>query len=326
MQPLIALDGETLAANARAWRTFCAPAQLYAVVKARAYGWGLERVVPVVEPFADAFCVSDMEELRELRAHTAKRAIVMSGVAAGDFPELKQSNATASLEHAADVAAAMQAGSVRLGVRPAAAWSGFSRRELEALAPVLAHSGAAVSLWTHLTEPAAAAEQLTAFQAVEAMLRTARVHIAGTDVASTFPLAAGCRAGSAVRVGIGLFGATGGARVPGVRCALRVSAPVVRIEELAAGTRLGYGGTMLSMTERIATARCGYADGLPKTLERTDDILSVGMQYITVRAARVDQERAFVRVIDLSTDLDAFAAQAARLPHEIVTALGKCTA
>jgi alanine racemase len=160
------------------------------------------------------------------------------------------------------------------------------------------------------------------FQAAVRTFEAARVHIESRDIQSTFPLAADGTLGDSIRVGIGLFGATGGFSVPGVRCALRVSARVVRIERHSAGTRLGYGGTMLRDGETIATARCGYADGLPKALAGADDILSVGMQYVTVRASRLDASGTQLILLDGEADLDAFAARCGLLPHEIVTAFG----
>jgi alanine racemase len=85
---------------------------------------------------------------------------------------------------------------------------------------------------------------------------------------------------------------------------------------------VGYGGTMLRMGESIAMARCGYADGLPKSIAGADDILSVGMQYATVRASRLDPESGELVLLDSETDLDGFAARCGRLPHEIVTGFG----
>jgi alanine racemase len=154
--------------------------------------------------------------------------------------------------------------------------------------------------------------------------QAAGVRLAGSDIASTVPAAAGDVQGTSVRIGVGLFGATGGPAVPGVSCALTVIAPVVRIERHSPGTRVGYGGTMLRMAESIATARCGYADGLPKTLAGADDILSVGMQYVTARASRLDAAASQLVLLDRSSSLDAFAAQCGRLPHEIVTGFGNC--
>jgi alanine racemase len=79
---------------------------------------------------------------------------------------------------------------------------------------------------------------------------------------------------------------------------------------------------MLVDGETVATARCGYADGVPKGLEGADDILSVGMQYVTVRASRIDASSRQLVLLDAQSDLDEFASRSGRLPHEIVTAFG----
>ena len=136
------------------------------------------------------------------------------------------------------------------------------------------------------------------------------------------PLASDGAQGAAVRLGVGLFGATGGVAVPGVRCALLVTAPVVRIERLATATRVGYGADKAPEGSMIVTARCGYADGLPPGVAGSDGILSVGMQYVTALASHLNGEGTNLTLLDATSNLDAFAAQAGRLPHEVVTAFG----
>jgi alanine racemase len=335
VQPELSLDLDIVVANARAWRAR-AGVPLYAVLKANGYGWGISGLARALEPIADAFCVSDADELVELRRYSNKRAIILGSVEPDRLAQVLQSNALPSIasemefEVACSVLAQMtQELNVRLGLRPAAGFSGCSLAQLRAFAPVLAAAQARVELWSHITDWHRRAEQLQNFEHAVTVLRELGVQLEATDIASTFPLAADGPNGSAVRVGIGLFGATGGPSVEGVRCALRVIAPMVQTERHSAGTSVGYGGTMLRMEETIITARCGYADGLPNGLAGASDILSVGMQYVTVRAAGQNASRsangdAEVVLLDESTNLDAFAAHAGRLPHEIVTAFGNC--
>ena len=330
MQPELSLDTGIVAANGRAWRDF-AGAPLYAVVKGNGYGWGVARLVKALEDVAEAYCVADAEELHDLRRYTAKRAIILGGVApdeladalrAGGMPTI---GTPTELQVAAHVFASMDAPlRVRVGLRPAAGFSGLSLEELRTFAPALAAAGAEVELWSHITDWEQRERQAETFHYACNIVREIGVNVVGTDLASTLPLAAGIGAGSPVRVGIGLFGATGRLQVPGVRCALKVIAPVVRIERHSAGTRVGYGGTMLRMGESIAMARCGYADGLPKSIAGADDILSVGMQYVTVRESRLDASASQVALLDHTSDLDAFAANSGRLAHEIVTGFGNC--
>jgi alanine racemase len=328
MQPDLSLDLETVKANARAWRAF-ARAPLFAVVKGDGYGWGMGRVAHALDGIAERFCVSDSDELRELRKHSQAPAIILGAVEPDRLAEAYRLNAQPSIGTHTELEIAQHVFAelgkplrVRVGVRPAAAWSGLTLEELRAFAPALARAGALVEAWTHVTDLDERRAQLETFQAALRTFEAAGVHVESRDVQSTFPLAADGPLGDSIRVGIGLFGARGGFAIPGVRCALRVSAPVVRIERHSAGTRLGYGGTMLRDGETIATARCGYADGLPKTLAGADDILSVGMQYVTVRASRIDESGTQLILLDGATDLDGFAARCGLLPHEIVTAFG----
>lgn len=328
MEPELSLDLSVVAANARAWRRF-AGLPLYAVVKGDGYGWGFGRLVRALEGAADGFCVADAAELREVRKFTQAPVIVLGAVEPDQLAQTYRLGAqptigtVTELEIARHVFAELgEPLRVRVGVRPAAAWSGLSLEEVRTFAPALAQAGARVQVWTHYTDFESRLAQRSTLERALEFMRLAGVQVDGSDALSTFPLAADGALGTLVRVGVGLFGATGGFPVPGVRCALTVIAPVVRMERHGAGTRVGYGGTMLADGETVATARCGYADGLPKGLEGADDILSVGMQYVTARASRVDASGGQLVLLDGEADLDAFAARCARLPHEIVTGFG----
>ncbi|HZZ65737.1 MAG TPA: alanine racemase [Candidatus Baltobacteraceae bacterium] len=330
MQPDLSLDLATVQANARAWRIY-AGVPVYAVLKADGYGWGIGPLARALEDFAQAYCVSDADELAQLRRYSAKRAIVLNSVEPDRLAQVLHSNASPTISNATEFELARtiltQADlplDIRIGLRPAPAWSGSSLDDLRSLAPALAAAGARVQLWTHFADWERRAQLSATLKQAERFMREVGVDLTGVDVASTFSLAADGPCGDAVRIGIGLFGATGGAPVSGVRCALRLRAPVLRVQHHPAGTRLGYGGTMLRMGETIATARCGYADGLPNALAGADDILSIGMQYLTVRASRLSPERSELVVLDANSDLDILASRARRLPHEIVTAFGNC--
>ncbi len=147
------------------------------------------------------------------------------------------------------------------------------------------------------------------------------MRVAGTDLLSTLPLAHFGPAGTGVRIGAGLFGAMGDQAIPGVRCALRVLAPVLRSADYLPGTLVGYGDAALEETAELLTARCGYADGIAPSLTG-DGIEAVGMQYITAHARAV--QNGHVVLLDQSSSLDAFAARSNTPVHQIITALGNC--
>lgn len=326
MHPRVELDRGILANNARAWIAFSG-VPLLAVVKCAGYGWGFAPLVDALEPIAQAFCVADDDELTALRRWTAKPAILLAGVPLERLRRVLDLDAMPTIGTPAELELVREWARersrplrVRVGVRSAAGWTGLSLDELRAFAPRLAQSAAQTYLWTHLTDAAALDEQQAAFARAVAVARAGGVHVAGTDLSSTLPLAAGSAAGSAIRIGAGLFGATGGRRVDGVACAISVSAPVLRIERHAAGSRVGYGGTMLGMEQSLAIARGGYGDGLPAGLEPAGAVMSMGMQYLTVSGDAVRGDS--VVLLDRHSDLDAFANSAGRSVHELVTALG----
>ncbi len=330
MNPHVTLDAATVAANARAWRDF-AGVPLWAVVKGDGYGWGMGAIVAAVDGISAGFCVSDEDELRELRRHTAAPAILLGAVPAERLAAVLHLDATPTIRTREEMELVREVARsrgrrpcFRIGLRAAAAWSGLSLAEIGILAADLAGADADVEVWSHVTGQEQRSEQLRRFDDALRIVRAAGAQISSSDVASTFTLAAeGALGTGRVRVGIGLFGATGGARVPGVRCALRVAAPLVRAERLAEETRAGYGSLTLSAGETIAIVRCGYADGLPRSLAGSNDMLSIGMQYLTLR---IPGERAVppvLSLIDEHTDLDALAAEAGLLPHEIVMGFGR---
>lgn len=332
MRPDLSIDAGQVAKNARAWKDF-ARVPVRAVVKGDGYGWGLETLATALEDSVDTFCVADLEELQKLRTVTGAQAILLGAVPVDQLRAALDANALATISTAEELAIAVEWACarsvrprVRVGIRTAAAWSGLSIEELRVFSPQLKAAHSEVEAWTHITDLADAQNQLRQFEDALGILSRAGVEIAGTDVCSTFPLAAGIRSGTSVRIGAGLFGATGGPRIPGVSCALRLRAPVLRTERHSAGTRIGYGGTMLGMDCTVALLRGGYADGLPSSLQGKDGVLMVGMQYAATDAVRLPRDAKEFVWLDQTSNLDEFAQRAGRPVHEIVTGLGHASA
>lgn len=322
MHPVLTLDTSIVAANARAWQAY-AGTPLYAVVKGNGYGWGIGTLARALDDVVEAFCVADEEELRALRAHTSKRAILFGSVPERDLEGILALNALPTMTSLDAFTIAYRCASrIRIGLQPATSWSGSSFDELRAFAPHLAALGNDVEMWTHLTDWDHRSEQHQRFEEAVRVLRDAGVRVVATDVASTTPLANDGPYGATMRVGVGLFGGTGGQDIPGVRCALQVSAPVIRIETLSEDARIGYGDELVPRGTEVAVARCGYADGLSREIAGSDDIVSVGMQYVSAYARRLNDTRTALTLLDATTSLDAFAKRAQRLPHEVVTAFG----
>ncbi|MBV8244808.1 MAG: alanine racemase [Candidatus Eremiobacteraeota bacterium] len=326
MRPTIALDVAIVAANLQAWRKF-AGVPVRPVLKANAYNWGLADVVPALDPYCDAYCVADLEELHDLRRFSAHPAILLAPVKTDDLEEVFALDGVPVVETFEDVAATTayaartsRRARVRVGLMPAAGFSGVDLARLDQLAPALGACPCDLELFTHITSDTNLHQVLGRVKQAQRMIRGAGGKLLQTDVFSTAPLAREGVVGDTVRVGAGLYGATFGGRVPGVRCALRVSAPVVRVERVQAGTRVGYGDVKVEENGYVLVARCGYADGLPKGLAGHSDILSVGMQYVTQRTS--NEHAVEIELLNASVDLDGFAARAGRDVHEIITSFG----
>jgi alanine racemase len=140
-----------------------------------------------------------------------------------------------------------------------------------------------------------------------------------------------------VRIGAGLVGIDPSATTP-LRPALRLSAPVVQVRRVAAGTGVGYGHT--HVTDRpttLALLPIGYADGLPRAASGRASVLLAGRRRPVVGMISMDQA-----VVDLGDDpvspgaeavvfgpgdddeptVADWARWAGTIPHEIVTGIG----
>ena len=158
MRPHISIDTSIVTANARAWAAF-AGTPLYAVLKGDGYGWGIAALVKALDGHVGAFCISDEDELRDLRRHTDTRAILLGSVPLDRLEAVLSLDALPCIGTTAELRLterfAKEHGRplrVRVGLRPAASWSGLPFDELSAFAPELAESKAEVELWSHLTD------------------------------------------------------------------------------------------------------------------------------------------------------------------------------
>jgi alanine racemase len=140
-----------------------------------------------------------------------------------------------------------------------------------------------------------------------------------------------------IRIGAGLVGIdpSGTTRL---RSALRLTAPVVQVRRVDAGTGVGYGHR--HVTERATTLALlpvGYADGLPRAASGRAEVFLSGRRRPVVGVISMDQV-----VVDVEDDpvlpgdeavvfgpgddgeptVGDWAQWAGTIPHEIVTGIG----
>ena len=272
--------------------------QLWAVVKANAYGHGaVQCAQAALAAGAHGLCVALTQEAVELRTAGIDAPImVLSEQPVSDAPILVAHRVVcvAYNEHyisALASAAATQAertlvhlkidtGMHRVGVTPAAA---------VARAQMIAHSKHLVldGVMTHLAtadDPAHSAtmQQVAAFTDAVRDIRAVvpdlqHVHVANS-AATLRALGLDC---TLVRAGIALYGLQPGAGVAslvaGLQPVMALRSRVLHVQRLAAGQGVSYGlRTVLDRDSTIATLPLGYADGIARRAWQTSARVLVG--------------------------------------------------
>lgn len=307
------VDLAAVAHNVGVIAAAAAPAEVWAVVKADAYGHG---AVPVAETAlaagATGLCVALVQEGVELRrAGVQAPILVLTEQPLDQMDELVAHRLTPSVCTPAAIAALVHAvgahrfvgyrvhvkvdtGMHRMGAQP---------DDVPALLDAIAASGGALQLgglFTHLAcadEPAhpANATQLARLDEVVAAARADGhepevVHAANSAGALALPAARH----DLVRTGIALYGIVPGDGVAGwcgdLRPALSLRARVSRVARVPAGDGVSYGlRTVLERDSTIATVPIGYADGVPRRLWETGEMLVGGVRRRIVGVVTMDQ-------------------------------------
>jgi alanine racemase len=276
---VITVDQRQIVANWRALAALVGPAECAAVVKADAYGLGVEAVVPaLLHAGCRTFFVASVDEAEQLRGLAADTVIyVLDGLISGAGPRLAAAGARpalATLDDCLEWAALCDArdrvmaaaihidtGLNRLGLsagdvaRLAADPSLFNRIGVSL---VMSHLACA----DDVTDPRNGA-QLVAFEQLRGALPAAPASLAASDglmLGPDFHF-------SMVRPGYAIYGGQAGRDRPApVMPAVRVQARVLQVRNVSAGDAVGYSATWTALhPTRVATIACGYADGFART-------------------------------------------------------------
>lgn len=292
---VLTVDLAAIVANWRLLRDRSAPAECAAVVKADAYGLGVEQVAPALaEAGCRVFFVATLDEGVALRwvleqwrqgavepdtASPAPPAIfVLGGLPPGSETELPRHGLIPVLNSLGDLETWSLLAQL-LGMRLPAALhvdTGMSRLGLPAdeldrlandpdrlegvnLALVMSHLACADEPAHELNQ-----RQLEAFTAARARLPATPASLANS---------AGIFLGAAfhfqlVRPGVALYGVAPIAGEPNpMQGVVRLDARILQVREIDTGGTVGYGATHRARgRERIATVSVGYADGYLRSL------------------------------------------------------------
>jgi len=281
-RPILAtIDIDALRHNLSVARRHAGARRVWAVVKANAYGHGLQRAL---RGFADAdgLALLDIDEAARAREGGWRRPILLleglfSAVDLAAADELRLTVVVHCREQVGMLAASTPKRpiDVYLKVNTGMNRLGFTPAEAPAVVETLVGTPAVrvAALMMHFANadrcdaaagPVAMATQSSAFDLACRGWRGARC-LANSAALLLHPRSGG----EAVRPGIALYGASPMAGQPassfGLRPSMSLTARVLSVQALAPGESVGYGSRWTAARpSRIGVLACGYADGYPR--------------------------------------------------------------
>lgn len=326
-------------------KALAAPAKVMAVVKADAYGHGLERVARALDREADAFAVAALGDGLRLRAAGHRqRIVVLSGPdQPGDIAEMQRLGLDAAIHHEAQLRWLAEAtpergllrvwlkvdsGMHRLGFAPERA------AEIHARLSGMPGIDSEIGLLTHFAESEVFDGTETPAQL--ACFAEATRHLQGPRSLSNSAAVLGWpdARGDWVRTGGLLYGLSvvegrSGADF-GFRPAMTLSTRLIAINHIKRGERIGYNGTWTCPQDMpVGVAAVGYGDGYPRSAVSGTPVLigdrrvpligRVSMDLITLDLREAPQACVGDRVILWGTELpvEHIAAQAGTISYDL---------
>ena len=300
-RPIEALiHADALAHNLAVARARVPDARIWAVVKANAYGHGIERTYQALRG-ADGFALLDLAEAERLRALDWRGPILLleGAFEARDLELCSRLNLWHVVHCEPQIAwlsghkthlphrvfLKMNSGMNRLGFTPAAFRGAWAR--LNALPQV-----DEISLMTHFSDadgPRGIAQQVAVFEATtrdlpgERCLSNSAALLRHSSLASDW-----------VRAGILTYGSAPDFPIHdirhwGLQPAMTLRSRLIGVQHLQAGDTVGYGSSWTAaQPTRIGIVACGYADGYPRHAGSDTPVLVDGVRSGTVGRVSMD--------------------------------------
>ena len=338
-----------------------APTGVIAVLKADAYGLGMENIVGGLEGCGiAAIAVAELREGLAAVGHGVP-VIVLGGLLPDEIepsveaglripvPDLASArlveDAAAKLGRTVEVHIPLDTGMGRVGFRaddpetPAriAAISRFPHLHIEGM---YSHFPMAYKYASDFT-----LHQIELYKKVAAEVESLGVpipwkHIANSDAINNFPVATQAPF-THVRTGINLYGSFDieGRRALQLRSVVSIRTHLAQVRTLPAGSTIGYGATYITPAPmRVGTVAAGYADGLPLALSNRGHVLIRGracpvlgrvcMDYVSVSLEQVPEAAYGDEVIVLGGEgpgaisIEDWATFKGTHPYEVLCSIG----
>ena len=295
------IDLEALRHNYLLAKNRAGHAKAFAVVKANAYGHGLDRAMRALGEVADGFALLDLAEARALRAAGITQPIVLleGFFEPADIAEILALELTPAIHCDAQLAMlerARLAGpiDVLLKINSGMNRLGFSADRFPAALAQLRGMPAVrdITLMTHFAQAddeTGIGAQMDVFRQISAGLKLP-LCLANSAALLRFPEAVG----QIVRPGIMLYGASPmpdllSAEAIGLRPVMSLTTEIIGVQDIAPGERVGYGGSFEATgPTRVGVVACGYADGYPRHAPTGTPILVDGRRTRTLGRVSMD--------------------------------------
>ena len=351
---ILTIDLGAIVANWRELAARAAPATCAAVVKADAYGCGMEWVAPaLIEAGCDTFFVAHLAEARRLRALSPRASIyVLNGLLPGTAAAYASANLHPILgslselaEWRAFVSASGWQGGAALHVDTGMNRLGMSFEEAEAVSgePKAVRSKI-VLIMSHLAcaetaEHPLNAKQLAAFRTVRNLFPGVPASLANSSGIFLGPDALH----DLVRPGVALYGGNPTPlHVNPMQAVVTLAGRIVQVREVPEGETVGYGATWTARRpSSVAIVSIGYADGLPRATSGRDGkpgaeaivnghrcplagVVSMDLLAVDVTDVPEDVERGdLLTLLGADISIDELASHAGTISYEILTSLGR---
>jgi alanine racemase len=352
---ILTIDCQAIVQNWRALSSHAAPAECGAVVKADAYGCGIE---PVVKALSHAGCrtffVAHLDEARRLRA-TLRDAIIFvtngipPGAAAafaeinaqpviGNLGELSEWDAfRATSQWPGGAALHFDTGMNRLGLalEDAPALAARAKMPNHGVTMVMSHFACSDDADHPLNDL-----QIFALREIRGMFRGI-----ATSMANSAGIYLGARAHfDLVRPGIALYG---GNPTPGaanrMKPVVELKARIVQVREVEKSATVGYNATWTARrATKLAIVSAGYADGYPRPMGGSDtntggEVLIANRRCPVVGRVSMDliaiditdlpgappKRGDFVTLIGNNIDIDQVGQWSRTISYDVLTRLGR---
>jgi len=347
---ILTVDLEALVNNYRTLSDVARKAECAAVVKADAYGVGMDRVAPTLaKAGCKTFFVATLDEAIALRGLLETAEIhMLNGLLPGMEKELREHRITPVLNDLGEIDLwahfcrwaeerlpadiHMDTGMNRLGLPKAEQdqlFASADRLEPISVNLVMSHLACADEIKHPMND-----KQLSAFERIKSQIEIGRASLAnssGIYLNPDFQF-------DLVRPGCSLYGINPRPGIPNpMSHVVRLQGRILQVRDVDRGMTVGYGAThSVEKDGKVATIAVGYADGYLRSLSNEGTVFindikvpvvgRVSMDLLIIDVSQVPENLihpgTLVDVIGPHNPVDSIAEKAGTIGYEILTSLG----